>query len=221
MSKRIRTKPGNLQRANRGGKPASSKWRGIMSNAGKKLKSKDPAVKTAKEQYKYYEKTFKPIERKARREILSTGDIERMSETAGLEAAETSDEARAEFDRTAGRMGLPISQDQQQEIEGYFDQQRVGNEAGAMTRVRSGLYDQNLQNMGNYVALGRDLASTSQDAMANASANITATQNANKAMAANEKASAMSTGAMVGVGLMMAGAGAGAAVGTGVAVAVF
>ena len=118
-------------------------------------------------------------------------------------------------------MGLPISQDQQQEIEGYFDQQRVGNEAGAMTRVRSGLYDQNLENMGNYVALGRDLASTSQDAMANASANITATQNANKAMAANEKASAMSTGAMTAIGVGLATSSVAYGAGAGVAVAVF
>ena len=153
----------------------------------------------AKEQHEYYKDTFIPIEKKLGGQVRSPKEIEALTKNAGIKAGGTEIKAKEEFKRNIGRQGIQLSEDQKTEFNQLSRRGGIESKAGAMTRVRSGLYDQNIENLGNFVALGRDLATSSQDALADASANRAATQNANKQISAQNKAGIISTVATVGV----------------------
>lgn len=139
----------------------------------------------AEEQYQYYQDTFVPVEQKLARRVRTPGEINFISRVAGLEAGKR--RPFDEFGRNVGRMGISMSPDQLREAVQYFDKSRTGAEAGAISRTRSGLYDQNLENLGNYTALGRGLASSTQSALTEAAASAQATKNANQAIDAQNK----------------------------------
>ncbi len=151
----------------------------------------------AEEQYQYYQDNFVPTERGLGGQVRSQEEIEKLASNAGIAAG--SGKGAGEFMRNTGRMGINLSQDQKEEFLGSYIKSTVGAKAGAKTRVRSGLYDQNIENLGNFVGLGRGLATSSQDAISDASANQTAVDNANKQAKAQGQAAMVSTVATVGM----------------------
>lgn len=155
------------------------------------------AADAAQEQYDYYKETFTPVERELKGTDRTAGEIEALSKNAGIKAGEYAGKAVDQFRRNAGRQGLGLSQDQTREANQMLWNEGVGGIAGAQTRTRSGLYDQNLENQGNIVALGRNLASSSMDAMETASANLTQVQNANRQIAAQNKQAAIGAGVTI------------------------
>ena len=165
---------------------------GIANSDSDKVNKLTPSD-IAEDQYKYYQDTFVPIERGLKGQIRSPQEIESLAGNASTAAG--SGKAAGEFMRNAGRMGINLSQDQKEEFLGSYVKSAVGAKAGAKTRVRSGLYDQNVENLGNFVGLGRGLATSSQDALSDASANQAAVQNANKQAKAASNASKVGVGA--------------------------
>lgn len=169
-------------------------WIGNKADSNKK-KAPSPAD-IADEQYQYYQENFVPVERGLGGQIRSPQEIETLAENASVAAGGW--KAGDEFMRNAGRMGIQLSQDQKEDAFRQYARAGIGAKAGAKTRVRSGLYDQNVENLGNFVGLGRGLATSSQDALSDASANKAAVKNANSQISAQNQAGMVSTVATIG-----------------------
>lgn len=150
----------------------------------------------AREQYQYYQDEFVPTERKFAGLIKSPKEIESLAGNAGISAARPTNDD--ELNRNIGRMGLSMSPDQAAEAKKLTDMNRTATVAGAKTRTRGGLYDLNLQREGEFVGLGRNLATTSTGAVGTAAANSLQTANANKQMKAQHQASMVSTAVTIG-----------------------
>lgn len=160
---------------------------------------RDTPARIAQEQYDYYQETFVPVERQLRGQIRSPEEIEGQVENVGIESRAISENARGEADRNLGRFGLSLDDPTQQtEMNQYLNQAGIGAEAGARTRTRLGLYDQNVENLGNYVALGRDLSTSSQGALQEASATRTGIRNTNQQLKAQDKANTVGAIAAIG-----------------------
>lgn len=145
----------------------------------------------SREQFQYYLDNFVPVERAAAGQIRNPAEIEARANNAGIEAREAYAGTGDEFRRNTGRFGIALDASQMGEAQGAIARGQAGAEAGAQTRARSGLYDQNLVNQGEFVRLGRNLASTSQDALG-LSASLEKQRNAtNRNIKAQEDASTM------------------------------
>jgi hypothetical protein len=72
-----------------------------------------------------------------------------------------------------------------------------------MARTRSDLHDIKLQNRGEYVGLGRGIATGAQSSLSDAAASQFQTKSANDQIKAQEKAAMMSTVGTIAVAAMM------------------
>lgn len=146
-----------------------------------------------RDQYQYYRDTFIPVERAARGQIRTDSEIDALSKNTGISAGKAFKNVRGDFRRGAGRLGISLSSDQEAESDKLFGIGGTGRRAGIMTRVRSNLHDINLQNRGEYVGLGRSIATGAQSSLSDAASSQFRTKSANDQIEAQEKAAMMST----------------------------
>lgn len=157
------------------------------------INADDLNAQISREQYQYYKDNFIPVERSMAGQIRDPREIEARSRNAGIRADKAYKSAKGSFDRNAGRFGIGLSADQRKEADKLFNMEGKAGIGGATTRARSDLYDLNTQNRGEFVGLGRGIATGAQAGLSTAAANQAQTDAANQQIDAQQDASMLST----------------------------
>jgi len=180
------------QARNRGNSRLEDELAGMMAGRNKT----DPAG-IMRDQYEYYQDVFVPVERQLAGQIADKGEIETRSRGAGAEAGRDVERQKAQYERSLGLSGIKLDTKQREESAKLFEQGARGAQAGATTRMRSGLYDQNLRTAGEYTSLGRGLATGAKSSLMQASGLATQRETANDQIDAQDKQAKTAAAVMI------------------------
>ena len=156
----------------------------------------------SREQYQYYKDKYIPVERAAKGQIRTPGEIESLSRNAGIRSGNAYETAKGDYRRGIAGTGDMLTPDQQAEADRMMALGETASKGGAQTRTRQGLYDLNVQNRGELIGLGRNIVTGAQAGLGTAASEQARVDAANDQIKSQESASRMQTlGTIAGLAL--------------------